>query len=311
MLSGRFRLNADVPELRLALLALAILGLVTACSKQPWAPVSDEGRAARHPESEYRVVIAGDTLYGIAWEAGRDYRDVARWNGIEAPYVLRPGQRIRLFPPKPAKKGPSRAKIRVVVAGDTLYSIAAEVGVSYRDLAAWNSLSPPYVIKPGQTLRLTPPSQTKTASRPQPSTSAASLPKKKRASKPKKKTGFGSWAWPADGVILARYSSTGRNRGLDIGGRQGQPIRAAASGSVVYKGGGLRGYGQLIILKHDRNYLSAYAHCNQIYVKEGDVIKRGQRIAAMGDSGTDRVKLHFEIRHRGSPVDPLKYLPKR
>ena len=120
----------------------------------------------------------------------------------------------------------------------------------------------------------------------------------------------GFWAWPADGRVLSRYSE-GDAKGLDISGIRGEPVRAAASGRVVYQGSGLRGYGQLIIIKHNDEFLSAYAHNDRIYVKEGDAVKRGQKIADMGSSGSDRVKLHFEIRRQGVPIDPLKYLPKR
>lgn len=110
--------------------------------------------------------------------------------------------------------------------------------------------------------------------------------------------------------MLKRFGSGG-SKGINLAGSRGQPIRAANEGEVVYQGGGLRGYGQLIILKHSAEFLSAYAHCDRIYVKEGDVIKRGQKIAAMGSTGTDRPMLHFEIRYRGTPVDPLRYLPKK
>ena len=125
------------------------------------------------------------------------------------------------------------------------------------------------------------------------------------------KRAFGSWAWPTEGKILARFNAKGPNKGIDIGGRKGQAIRAAARGTVVYQGSGLRGYGKLIIIKHNADFLSAYAHSDRIYVREGNVIKRGQKIAEMGSSGTNRVKLHFEIRRRGIPVNPLKYLPKK
>lgn len=117
--------------------------------------------------------------------------------------------------------------------------------------------------------------------------------------------------WPAQGALLERFSANGPNKGIDIGGKTGQPILAAEAGQVVYQGSGLRGYGQLIIIKHDDDFLSAYAHCDKIYVKEGNVIKRGQKIADMGSSGTDRARLHFEVRYRGAPVDPLDYLPKK
>ncbi len=198
----------------------------------------------------------------------------------------------------------------------------------------------PYTIKPGQTLHVLPPtekttgagqadcnqqgSQTRSIRNPQippasqarPIVECQSGPRQKQARAlcqltASSKTPAGSWAWPADGQLLKRYSDSGSGKGLDIGGKRGQPIRATAGGRIVYQGSGLRGYGQLIIIKHSDEFLSAYAHNDKIYVKEGDVVKRGQKIADMGKTGTDRVKLHFEIRRQGVPTDPLKYLPKR
>ncbi|MCZ6732126.1 MAG: peptidoglycan DD-metalloendopeptidase family protein [Gammaproteobacteria bacterium] len=271
-------------------------------------PVTEESTPQRYPESEYRTVAAGDTLYSIAWEAGRDYRELAKWNSIRPPYIVRPAQRIRLYPPSYGKKSVG-SSYRVVVAGDTLYSIAADVGIHYRQLAEWNNIRHPYVIRPGQRLRVIRPGKLATATQ-QRSTKSPS--RAKTLSKaPPKATATGPWVWPTDGPILARFTPNGANKGLDIGGNRGQTVRAAAAGQVVYQGSGLRGYGQLIIVKHNGEFLSAYAHCDRIYVEEGDVIKVGQKIAAMGGSGADRVKLHFEIRYRGSPVDPLKYLPRK
>src|SRR5690606_28082234 len=120
------------------------------------------------------------------------------------------------------------------------------------------------------------------------------------------------WQWPAQGQIIARFQSNGSlNKGIDIAGQLGQPVKAAANGTVVYAGRGLLGYGDMIIIKHDETYLSAYAHNSRLLVKEGEQVRTGQTIAEMGNTGTDRVKLHFEIRRRGQPVDPLGYLPKR
>jgi lipoprotein NlpD len=120
---------------------------------------------------------------------------------------------------------------------------------------------------------------------------------------------LGEWHWPARGRVVRRFGSAGSN-GIDIAGRPGQPVRAASAGRVVYSGGGLRGYGELIIVKHNKRYLSAYAHNEEALVKEGDIVAGGQRIATIGRTGTDRVKLHFEIRRDGKPVNPLRYLPK-
>lgn len=297
------------PELSSRLLCLLGILLLAACGgNKPLVPVTDESKPQRYPESEYRTVAAGDTLYSIAWEAGRDYRDLAEWNSIGPPYIVRPGQKIRLFPP-PNREKSVASGYRIVVAGDSLYSIAADVGVHYRQLAEWNKIGPPYVIRPGQRLRVSKPGNLATSTQ-QRSTKSPSQPKTVSKA-PTKAAATGPWVWPTEGPILARFRLNSANKGLDIGGKRGQTVRAAAAGQVVYQGSGLRGYGQLIIVKHNGEFLSAYAHCDRVYAKEGDVIKVGQKIAAMGGSGTDRVKLHFEIRYRGSPVDPLKYLPRK
>lgn len=199
----------------------------------------------------------------------------------------------------------------VVRRGDTLYSIAWAAGLDYRRLARWNGISPPYLIRPGETLRLTRPPPDK---RP-PAPTKAPLTRPPRAAKPaapqpKRSVPVKGWAWPAEGKVTAGFAATG-NKGIDIQGRTGEPVRSAASGRVVYAGSGLRGYGKLIIVKHNENFLSAYAHNRKLLVAEGNQVTRGQAIAEMGRTGTNRVKLHFEIRRRGTPVDPLRYLPKR
>jgi len=297
------------PELSSRLLCLLGILLLAACGgNKPFVPITEESTPQRYPASEYRTVAAADTLYSIAWEAGRDYRDLAKWNSIRPPYIVRPGQRIRLYPPSYGKKSVGSG-YRLVVAGDTLYSIAADAGIHYRQLAEWNNIRHPYIIRPGQRLRVTRPDKLATATQ-QRSTKSPSRPKT-LSKAPPKAAATGPWVWPTDGPILARFTPNGANKGLDIGGKRGQTVRAAAAGRVVYQGSGLRGYGQLIIVKHNGEFLSAYAHCDRIYAEEGDVIKVGQKIAAMGGSGADRVKLHFEIRYRGSPVDPLKYLPRK
>jgi lipoprotein NlpD len=317
---------------------LLLLALLPGCAARQPAPVSDQSQPQRHPQSEQREVLAGDTLYSIAWESGRDFRELAEWNGIASPYTIRPGQKLRLFPPDatepektpivereppdatPEKKG---AGIHVVARGDTLYGISRKTGIDHRKLAAWNNLSAPYALKPGQKLRLTPPGgdSVATAGSTAGKKNAPSSGKTVKPRTPEKtaspvmakpaRSMAGGWSWPAQGALLERYRPNAALKGIDIGGSKGQPVSAAAEGQVVYQGSGLRGYGQLIILKHSADYLSAYAHCDRIYVKEGDMVKRGQKIADMGASGTDRVKLHFEIRYRGTPVNPLEHLPRK
>jgi len=218
------------------------------------------------------------------------------------------------------------SEFRIVQAGDTLYSIAFERGLDYRTLATWNRISPPYLIKPGQRLRLTAPktvaarakSPSPDPTSPKPASSkppAKSTPKPaapaKPASAPNFKISKRGWIWPAEGAVVRKFSARRGSKGIDIAGRGGQSVRSAGPGRVVYAGSGLRGYGRLIIVKHNETFLSAYAHNRKILVNEGSIVTRGQQIAEMGRSGTDRVKLHFEIRRRGVPVNPLRYLPRR
>ena len=210
-------------------------------------------------------------------------------------------------PTQPAKR--KSQAFHVVRSGETLYSIAWDAGLDYRVLARWNSIRAPYLIKPGQRLNLVPAAKTVTKN-----TVPISPEKPKSTSRPSKSVAMGAksgWIWPVKGPILKGFSTRTGNKGIDIGGQSGRGIRAAQDGKVVYAGSGLRGYGKLIIVKHDEVYLSAYAHNSKLLVTDGAAVVRGQQIALMGDTGTDRVKLHFEIRQRGKPVNPLKYLPKR
>jgi lipoprotein NlpD len=222
--------------------------------------------------------------------------------------------------------------------GDTLIRIALETGQNWRDLVRWNNLENPNMIEVGQSLRVTapPPGTTPevTAVRPvTPAASAAVAPvasaseARPPASAPVVQTAPPApavvarvpdaaeddvpWAWPTAGVptVLAGFDEA-RNKGLDIGGKAGDPVLASADGRVVYAGAGLRGYGNLIILKHNNTYLTAYAHNQALLVKEDQNVRKGQKIAEMGNSDADRVKLHFEIRKQGKPVDPSKYLPR-
>ena len=204
----------------------------------------------------------------------------------------------------------------VVQKGDTLYSIARRNNVAVGDLARWNKLPEPYTIYPGQRLWLgqsggsrgTATAPTRTVVAPKASTGASTpVP----APKAPASSGF-SWRWPAQGVLLSHYVDGNATRqGIAIGGSSGQPVVSAADGVVVYSGAGLVGYGELIIVKHNEQWLSAYGHNRARLVAEGQKVKAGQQIAEMGRSGTDRDKLHFEIRYNGKPVDPLLYLPKR
>jgi len=215
-----------------------------------------------------------------------------------------------------------KVRLHVVSVGETLFSIAWRYGLDYKDLAKHNGLALRDTIYPAQRLRLDVDLAVNKVTKNPKRNATHSTTKTARklikatptlSPRPKVKTqGSLRWQWPAKGVLLTRFSSSNSlNKGIDIAGKLAQPVNSAGSGTVVYAGSGLRGYGKLLIIKHNDNYLSAYAHNSKLLVKEGDAVKVGQAIAKMGSSGTSRVKLHFEIRREGKPVDPLHYLPKQ
>lgn len=247
----------------------------------------------------------------------------------------RPGTVVATEPARvlPGTENAGKPGYATVRPGDTLIRIALESGQNWRDIARWNNLDNPNVIEVGQVLRVQPPvaemaSRTlppaSAAGTPLPPASAASAPRGTAAapgaSAPVASAGSApvaaeeelAWSWPtAPGApVLAGFDEQ-KNKGLDIGGRAGDPVLASADGKVVYAGAGLRGYGNLIILKHNNTYLTAYAHNQSLLVKEDQSVRKGQKIAEMGSTDTDRVKLHFEIRRQGKPVDPSRYLPAR
>lgn len=201
------------------------------------------------------------------------------------------------------------ANTYIVQKGDTLFSISFRYGIDARQLARWNGISSPYTIYPGQRIRLFPragDNQSAAKSSAKKSTTSTVTPKytpKVAAAKPP-----GDWRWPVKGKLVERFSA--KNNGIDIAAKAGTPIVATSSGKVVYAGNGLRGYGNLLIIKHNRSYFSAYAHSQRLLVAEGAQVKAGQKIAEVGRTGTDQDKLHFEIRKDGNPEDPLRYLPR-
>jgi lipoprotein NlpD len=206
--------------------------------------------------------------------------------------------------------------------GDTLYRLATSNGISPLDLATWNNIAPPYTIYPGQRLKLYPgggrrPAATTAATSPRTTAPSSARPpaSSTRPATPAPvvaATSPFSWRWPTDGQLVGTYLSGDPTRqGVDIAGTGGQPVRAAADGVVVYSGSGLVGYGELVIIKHNDEWLSAYGHNRARLVNEGQVVKAGQQIAEMGRSGAARDMLHFEIRYNGKPVDPRQYLPRR
>lgn len=223
-------------------------------------------------------------------------------------------------PPKVSTPKPGASV--VVKRGDTLYRIAVNNGISPMDLALWNGIAPPYTIYPGQRLLLYPRQGgargggTATASRPAASGTQRPPVRPTQAppqpTQPPPATSSVAWRWPTDGQVATRFAAGDPTRqGIDIVGRSGQPVRAAADGVVVYSGSGLVGYGELVIVKHDEQWLSAYGHNRTRLVSEGARVKAGQQIAEMGRTGAARDMLHFEIRYNGKPVDPLQYLPRR
>lgn len=257
---------------------IRITGIITTffllygCAATVSAPIQDESMPLRISKRIY-TVLPGDTLYSVAWETGEDYRQIAAWNGIPAPYRITVGERLRLMPPRTLPPLPPRALPygrSAAVRVQALPALTAHPPTSLTPLSA----APPVRSLP---LRLSP---------------------------------IHSWIWPVHGAIVSAYGGRSGNKGIDIAGNYGEPIRASARGRVVYVGSGLPGYGKLIIINDNNDYLSAYAHNAHVDVREGGMVRQGQIIATMGDSGTDRVELHFEIRHHGDPVDPMFYLPK-
>ncbi|CDN60335.1 Lipoprotein NlpD [Burkholderia cenocepacia H111] len=253
-----------------------------------------------------------------------------------APVVDRSGSLGTTATAQPAVPlGPPPPGFYRVKPGDTLYRIALENGQNYRDIASWNNLANPNQIEVDQLLRVAPPGGAAVAGAPAaapivggavataplssgPAAPAAGTSSALAATPPAAATGSSdtaaapsgpvTFAWPARGPVLNGFDDA-KNKGVNIGGTAGEAVKAAADGRVVYSGNGLRGYGNLIIIKHDATYLTAYAHNRALMVKEGDAVTKGQKIAEMGNSDADRVMLHFEVRRQGKPVDPLKYLP--
>jgi len=261
---------------------LALVFLLLACAHQrERAPISDRG-APPGEKVKVHIVAKGETLYSIAWRYNLDYKQLAKANGVDRSYNIYPGQRLNLAFDSSALKAAPQAKTRE------------------KSTAILSPVSPRKTQKP-VTQPEAPSIRSKKTSLSEKKTPSNSAPLSSK-----------SWRWPAPGKLIATFSSNGGlNKGIDIRGKLGEPVYAAAAGTVVYSGSGLRGYGKLIIVKHSEKYLSAYGHNRRLLVAEGDAIRAGDKIAEMGSSGTDSVKLHFEIRYDGTPVDPLKYLPRR
>ena len=226
------------------------------------------------PPASYSVK-GGDTLFSIAWRYGLDYRSVAANNHIASPYTIYPGQKIYLAQPAPARTGKTSSSS---VSSGASSSTARPAGKSTKSTVAVSKT---------------------TAS---PAAKSKTVP---ASGKP-----VSSWRWPTSGKVTRGYSST-VHKGIDIDGKRGDAIAAVAAGKVVYAGNGIVGYGELLIVKHNEVYLSAYGHNSRLLVAEGEQVGAGQKIAEKGSSGTDTVKLHFEIRKEGKPIDPKRLLPPR
>lgn len=274
-------------------LLLAFVLLLAGCAGGPPAPIEDRHARAPSavPAANVHVVQRGDTLYSIAFRFGLDYRDVAAANGIGAPYTIYPGQRLTLI-------------------GGQVSGYAAssrpDVAATPASQPAPTSPPPATVARPDPTPRpiVTPPSSV-------PATKVVPTPPVAATPAPRPPLGpVTAWRWPASGPVTRGYSAT-VHKGIDIGGQRGDAVVAAAAGEVVYAGTGIVGFGELLIIKHDDVYLSAYGHNDRLLVVEGARVSAGQQIAEKGSSGTDTVKLHFEIRQEGRPIDPQRLLPPR
>jgi lipoprotein NlpD len=278
------------------LIALLAAALLSACAGPAAtgkrAPIVDYSAgpvpsAAEQPAevSTIYVVQAGDTLYSIAFQNGLDYMEVAQQNGLKDPTAIQIGQKLRLI--MPAEEVVSDEPVQVVTR-------VPRVGEIKNQPKVGRLLYSAQALAKAQHMQDDEPSATSVAgAAPAPGVVEEGV----------------EWGMPTRGKVIAGYAAGSNRKGVDIAGSQGQPILASASGKVVYSGSGLRGYGKLVIIKHNATFLSAYAHNDRLLVKEGQSVRKGQKIAEMGSSDTDQVKLHFEIRRMGKPVDPAKYLP--
>ncbi len=332
--------NAATSMPRIVLVAAAVW--LAGCASNPPAPVVDlslpnenapaPSTSVTPAQTTYRVV-RGDTLYSIAFKHGLDFRDLAAWNGIASPYRILVGQDLRLSAPPAVPAVASAAP--AVIEPQPGQAVTTGIGeaATTAPLASNATAPKPSAFEPLSAQPTTTPAPATAATAEKPVAVApkpvAVAPKRIEAPPPVKpiaapapakpsenvaelSAGGVAWRWPADGKVVGTYVSGDQTKqGLDIAGSAGDPVRAAADGEVVYSGNGLIGYGELIIVKHNANFLSAYGHNRKRLVKEGERVKAGQEIAEMGATSASRDELHFEIRKNGKPVNPLEYLPAR
>jgi lipoprotein NlpD len=292
-------------------------------------PLPGAGAASARSPADTYTVKPGDTLYSIARSQGLDYRDLARWNNLSNPGAIEVGQALRLKDPQAiayaaptAPTSPSAGEAVTApyqapppVEGRPMGADSAPPRVTEQKREAAEPAAGSGVITAPQGIKVPysqaalaklqgAPAETSPAATPP----AAAAPERTEAA-PSNDPDALAWGWPTKGTVIAGFNENGGPKGVQIAGSLGQPIVASAPGRVVYTGSGLRGYGNLVIIKHNDTYLSAYAHNRSVLVKQGENVAKGQKIAEMGDSDASRVMLHFEIRRMGKPVDPIKFLP--
>ncbi|WP_146441161.1 murein hydrolase activator NlpD [Vibrio kanaloae] len=293
------------------LLSCALVG----CAANSPAPVSNLNKNYSSIDrgsyrGSYYEVKKGDTLYFIAYVTNKDVNDLVSYNKLSAPYTIHPGQKLKLW--RPSYSAPAYGKSTVAAA-----AVAAPVAASTTSSAASN---PKIIPKPSKNSKSSPAqTTTKVVKKDSPKKVEQSKSKEYVGSKGKQNVTpttkptsdkVSKWLWPTKGRVIKNFSVGEQgNKGIDIAGQRGQPIVSTAGGTVVYSGNALRGYGNLVIVKHNDNYLSAYAHNDRLLVSEGQSVKPGQKIATMGSSGASSVRLHFEIRYQGKSVNPKRYLP--
>ncbi|SAL12283.1 peptidase [Caballeronia choica] len=308
--------NARPTALERGLCVIALSVLAACSTRMDQAPVVDRtgaplsteaAQAAQNgpPPPGYYRVKPGDTLYRIALENGQNYHDIAAWNNLTNPNQIEVGQLVRVAPPGAnlAATTPGVSTAPITPGGVQAQPLSGSTyGTPQPGVTTGTTAAPPVYgsasgmgAAPGAAAGVGAAAGAGLAAGAD--TSGATAP----AAQP-------AFIWPVRGPILGTFDDA-KNKGLNIGGAAGDPVNASADGRVVYSGNGLRGYGNLIIIKHDATFLTAYAHNRALMVKEGDAVTKGQKIAEMGNSDSDRVMLHFEVRRQGKPVDPLKYLP--
>ncbi|WP_300755384.1 peptidoglycan DD-metalloendopeptidase family protein [Janthinobacterium sp.] len=277
--------------------------------RQPAPASSAAANDAKDKDTALYTVKRGDTLLRIALEHGQNYRDLVTWNDLSNPNDIKVDQVLRVLPPNGESGG---AQTSAVVMAPPIETRPSTPAVQKKtgprgEKRPYSDATLAELRADGDAPAAKPAPAAATAPAAVAAAPAASAAASAAQSAGDDKIG---WIWPTEGKVIATFDE-GKNKGVDIAGKAGQPVVAAGAGKVMYAGSGIRGYGNLVIVKHNNSLLSAYAHNRSILVKEGQNVTKGQTIAEMGDSDADRVKLHFEIRQQGKPVDPSKFLPNR